>query len=243
MRRVTRKFRRHFGAAAKQVSVRSQRAWYWQLLTAAVFVLLGYLLAYWHLTQGHVLEAHLFKQSEATTMAGINNQQLAARAVQSERQLQVAQAAQNNLAQQLANMQDEAIRLKEDLAFYQNIINETPGANELKLNSFKVNKGKLPNQYEYHIVLVQSGSHDKLVQGTLKLSLNASRGDVPLQLPLQEATGGTAPVKVNFKYYQRIDGNFMLPQDAQVHSLQADFIELNAKAGKPRLSQQADVPA
>jgi len=235
MKRVTRKIRRHFGVSTKHVAVRSQRLWYWQGLAVLVYIALGYLLAYWQLTEGDFgsLTTNLAQTAQ-------DNQQLQGRLVQSERQLQVAQAAQINLAKELVSMQDEAIRLKEDVAFYKNILNENSGANEVKLYSFKVNKGTQPNQYDYHILLLQSGRHDKVVQGSLKFALNATQNDTPVKLPLSDGATTTQAVNINFKYYQRIDGSFVVPKDAVGHSVEVDFIE--AHTNQPKLSQKADLP-
>ena len=52
MRRFSRGIKRHFGATARNVAVRSQRPWYWRLLLAAILVLLGYVLAYWQIISG-----------------------------------------------------------------------------------------------------------------------------------------------------------------------------------------------
>ncbi|HSH73487.1 MAG TPA: DUF6776 family protein [Methylophilaceae bacterium] len=235
MKRVSRKIKRHFGATAKHVAVRSHRLWYWQILAVIAYIGLGYLIAYWHLTEGDF--GNLTTNLAQTTQ---DNQQLQARFVQSERQLQVAQAAQMNLARELANMQDESIHLKEDVAFYKNILNENAGANEVKLYSFKVTKGAQPNQYDYHILLLQSGRHDKLVQGSLRLVLNATQADVPVRLPLTDGATTTQAVDINFKYYQRIDGSFVVPKDALGHSVEVDFSE--ARGSQSKLNQKVDLP-
>ncbi|MFA6180209.1 MAG: DUF6776 family protein [Candidatus Methylopumilus sp.] len=236
MKRVSRRFKRHFGATAKHVAVRSHRLWYWQVLVALAYIAAGYLLAYWHLTEGDF--GSLTNNLKKTTQ---DNQQLQGRLVQSERQLQVAQAAQINLARELANMQDESMSLKEDVAFYKNILNENAGANEVKLYSFKVTKGVQPNQYDYHILLLQSGRHDKQVQGSLKLSLNAMQADTAVKLPLSDGNVPVRTVDINFKYYQRIDGSFVVPKDTLGRSVELDFTE--ARADQPRLNQKVDLPA
>jgi septation ring formation regulator EzrA len=52
------------------------------------------------------------------------NQSLQAKMVYSERQLQVEQATQSNLSKELTKLQDEDMKLKEDLAFYKNMLGE-----------------------------------------------------------------------------------------------------------------------
>ena len=236
MRRVSRKFKRHFGVSAKHVAVRAPRIWYWQVLTALAYITVGYLFAYWHLTGGDF-------GSLTNSMMRIthDNQQLQDRAVQTERQLQVAQAAQSNLAKALSDMQDESLRLKEDVTFYKNILSENDNGSELRIYSFKLAKGAQQRQYEYHILLVQSGRHDKLVQGSVKLMLNATQSGQAVKLPLSDGANSAQAIAVNFKYYQRIDGTFILPQDAEGHSVELNFMEPDT-ATRPKISQKIDLP-
>jgi hypothetical protein len=116
MKPVRRRIRRHFGLTAKQVAVRSKRPWYFQWGVAALYVLLGYLAAYWQITGGENIHGQL-------RQATLENQTLHTKIIQVERQLQIEQAAQSNLAKELSSVQDENIHLKEDLIFYKNMQN------------------------------------------------------------------------------------------------------------------------
>jgi hypothetical protein len=116
MKPVRRKIRRHFGLTAKQVAVRSRRPWYFQWLIALLFVMVGYLIAYWKLAGGENL-------AEKLRQALLENQGLQTKVIQIERQLQIEQSAQNNLEKELNLVQDENIHIKEDLLFYKNMLN------------------------------------------------------------------------------------------------------------------------
>ena len=235
MRRVARGFKRHFGVTAKHVAVRSQRPWYWSILMGILLLALGFVCGSWRYSADEVakLTRH-FGEAES------ENQQLRAKVVHAERQLQVERAAQSNLTKELAQLQDEDVRLKEDLAFYQNILNEKAVIGELKLQSFKLNKASQANQYEYHIMLVQSGKHDAFVKGSMKLALNTIQGGKIMTLPLTGESANSADIIVNFKYFQRIDGVFTLPSDIQKGVVEANFFE--SGVSQPRISQKADLP-
>lgn len=116
MKPVRRKIRRHFGLTAKQVAVRSRRPWYFQWLIALLFVVAGYLIASWKFAGGENL-------AEKLRQALLENQGLQTKVIQIERQLQIEQSAQNNLEKELNLVQDENIRIKEDLLFYKNMLN------------------------------------------------------------------------------------------------------------------------
>lgn len=115
MKPVRRRIRRHFGLTAKQVAVRSQRPWYFQWSVAVAFVVAGYFIAYLQLTGGENIHQKL-------KLVTLENQTLQTKVVQLERQLQIEKAAQNILEKELNNVQDENIRVKEDLLFYKNMV-------------------------------------------------------------------------------------------------------------------------
>ncbi len=236
MRRVARRLRGHFGATARKVAVRSQQPWYWQWIFAIILMLLGYLAGYMHFGGGDY--RGLINSVNRLIM---DNQSLEAKTVYRERQLQVERAAQQSLAGELAALQDESMRLKEELAFYKGILSGNTAKAELKLHSFKVNKGKLPNQYEYHVLLIQAGRHDKMATGELKLTMNGLRNGEAVSLPLHDGTDIIDPAKVNFKYYQRIDGQFLVPEDVELVTIEASLTETGVS--QPKLRQKAELPA
>jgi len=235
MRKVSRRLRGHFGTTAKKVVLRPTQPWYLQLLVVALLVLLGYLIGYWQYSG----------VDYDTLMRNLNgllrdNQTLEAKTVYRERQLQVERAAQRTLAEEIAALQDESMRLKEELAFYRGILSENATSGELKLHSFKINKGKSQNQYEYHVLLIQSGRHDKWAQGRLMLNLKGMKDGEVITLPLRNGQDLIGPVKINFKYYQRVDGQFTLTDALEDVSVELTLIESGAR--QPKITQQLDLP-
>ncbi|HQS44515.1 MAG: hypothetical protein B7Y16_06185 [Methylotenera sp. 24-45-7] len=116
MKPVRRRIRRHFGLTAKQVAVRSKRPWYLQWGITGLYIAVGYLLAYWQFSSGKEVYQKL-------QQATLENQSLHTKIIQVERQLQIEQAAQTNLAKELNAVQDENMHIKEDLFFYKNMLN------------------------------------------------------------------------------------------------------------------------
>jgi len=116
MKPVRRRIKRHFGLTAKQVAVRSKRPWYFQWGITALYVVFGYGIAYWQFAGAEDVHQKL-------RQTALENQTLHTKIIQVERQLQIEQAAQTNLAQQLNKVQDENMHIKQDLVFYKNITN------------------------------------------------------------------------------------------------------------------------
>jgi hypothetical protein len=116
MKPVRRRIRRHFGLTAKQVAVRSKRPWYFQWSITTLYIVVGYAIAYWQFAGAEDVHQKL-KQ------IALENQSLHTKIIQVERQLQIEQAAQTNLTQELNKVQDENMHIKQDLVFYKNMTN------------------------------------------------------------------------------------------------------------------------
>lgn len=116
MKPVRRRIRKHFGLTAKQMAVRSKRPWYLQWSITGFYIALGYSFAYWQFFS----DREVYQKLEQATL---ENQSLNTKIIQVERQLQIEQAAQTNLARELDAVQDENMHVKEDLFFYKNMLN------------------------------------------------------------------------------------------------------------------------
>lgn len=117
MKPVKRKIRRHFGLTAKQVAVRSKRPWYFQWAVTVLLVFSGYLIAYWQFAMDSEDVGTKLKQAIS------EGQSLQSKVIQVERQLQIEQVTQHSLEKELNLVQDENLRMKEDLLFYKNMLN------------------------------------------------------------------------------------------------------------------------
>lgn len=219
MRQVYRRMRLRHGVSARRVAVRAQKPWYWHAITVLLVLLLGYGLGYWHFSA--------FNGWPLTASA--QDRAMLAQLVLAERQLQVERAAQHSMAREMAALQGEVTRLKEDVAFYDSILSESGAAGVVSLHSVRIDKTEHPGEYRYQALLVQTGRHDKEVQGTLHLSLQGSEAGNTVARQLQQG------IRVKFKYYQRIDGSFTLPEGLESPSLLVEFMELGSR--RARLSK------
>lgn len=229
MRRLLRLIQRHFGPAAPHVAVRATMPWYWRLFSVAILLAMGYMLGYWRYAGSNAVALR-----EQISRLEDENKLLRTQAIHVERRQQVANVAQTDLAKDLTTLQEENVRLKEDLTFYKSILEESAGVAVVKLHSLKVNRGSRAGEYQYRLLLIQSGKHDKNVQGSLQLAIMGTQDGKPTT---QMILGGKARQggKVNFKYYQPLEGSFMIPAQMAAHSLQAKFFQ--AGATEPKLTQ------
>ncbi|HSF70724.1 MAG TPA: hypothetical protein VLA25_00370 [Methylotenera sp.] len=82
-----------------------------------MFISSGFLLAYWIFRGGENANIHERVQQQA-----IEIKELEAKLVGAQRELQVELATNNNLAKELASVQDDNIKVKEELLFYKSML-------------------------------------------------------------------------------------------------------------------------
>lgn len=210
MKRTLHRLRRR-GPVDRRVSIRAQHPWYVKAVAVLLLLTLGYGVAYWQLAQRH---AAVSPQGEAfvAQIAGV------------ERQLQLERATRDNIAKEMALLQDENMRLREDVAFYKGIMSERSGAGALQLQRVQFTRGGQPGEYGYRIALVQRGGKGKAISGSLRLTVQGMQQGqrVSAEADLGGAQKGLA---INFKQQQQLEGVFSLPAALQAQSLRVEFFE------------------
>lgn len=234
MKRIARTLRQHFGASYRNVAVRAAFPWYGRLLGVIGLVVLGYFVGYAKYSGDGV--AQLREQLNKLTE---ENNSLRTQSIHVESQKQVTQVAQNDLAKDMAVLQEENGKLKEDVEFYKSILEDGSSVGVLKLHSFKINKSVRPGEYDFRLLLIQSGRHEKSVQGSLQLLLTGTQDGKVVSIPVDPPTGGRG-FKINFKYYQPVEGSFTVPDRASISNIQAKFYSLGST--EPKLTQSALLP-
>ncbi len=234
-----------FGISAPQMAVRAAIPWYlrWLGLLALALVVLFLSRA----TYDFGKKFAGFDQSEAdreVQRLGATNakmqQELAGirgELAQSERQLQMERATYADLVRQMKVLTDENAGLKEDLAFFQTLMPSGGKEGGVAVNRFMVQNDVLPGEYRYRLLLTQTGQRNKDFQGTLQFVVNLQQQDnkkVVMTLPAEGDKADKA-IKLNFRFYQRVEGTFRVAPDTVVKSMQVRVFENGSS--EPKLTQ------
>lgn len=234
MKRIARLLRRHFGASYRSVAVRTAIPWYGRLLIVFLLVLLGYFIGYARYSGDGVAQLR-----DRISQLSEENRNLRTQSIHVESQKQVTQVTQNDLAKDMAALQEENGKLKEDVEFYKSILEGGSSVGVVKLHSFKISKSIRPGEYDFRLLLIQSGKHDKSVQGSLQLLLTGIQDGKEISIPVNSDAGGRG-FKINFKYYQPVEGSFSIPAQASISSVQAKLFTLGSS--EPKLTQSVQLP-
>jgi uncharacterized protein DUF6776 len=235
-----------FGISAPHMTVRTKLAWYWRWLAMVAIAIISFAGATWIYDAGRrfagfdrsEVEQELNRLREAVGRLENDNLRMSALASVGEARLKMEQAAQGHLAKQVKSLEEENRRLREDLAFFETL---SPTADKLSINRFTVQPDILPGEYRYRLLVVIGGERrDRHFQGSLQLVLNVQRQGRDAMIVLPEAApADTSAFRLSFKYFQRVEGTFRVPQPGRLQSVQARVLE--SGSSQARASQNVEL--
>jgi hypothetical protein len=233
-----------FGISAPQMAVRAEIPWYLRGLSLIALALVILFLSRAAYDFGKKFAG--FDQSEADRevqrlgeanakmqqeLAGIRGE-----LAQSERQLQMERATYADLVKQMKVLTEENAGLKEDLAFFQTLMPSGGKEGGVAVNRFLVQNDALPGEYRYRLLLTQSGQRSKDFLGSLQFVVNLQQDNKKIVMTLP-ADGDQANkgFKLNFRFYQRVEGTFRVAPGAVVKNMQVRIFEDGS--AEPKLTQ------
>ena len=154
----------------------------------------------------------------------------------SERNQQMEHATYTDLVKQMKALSDENAAIKEDLAFFQTLMPSGGKEGGVALSRVLVQNETAPGEYRYRLLLTQTGQRSKDFQGSLQFAVNVLQDNKKSVVALpgendKEAKG----FKLNFRFYQRVEGTFRVAPGAVVKSIQVKVFEQGG--GEPKLTQ------
>jgi len=139
-------------------------------------------------------------------------------------------------AYQLANQtiiqnQQEILKLKEELVFYQGIVSPSTAALGVNLQSFEVLSKNSQNLYSYKLVLTKNGKSTQKVKGKFEVTLrgenNTEGGELKL-VDIKKEDNGKAG-SFSFRYFQVFEGEIELPENFTPYEVEINIIPSTKK--------------
>jgi hypothetical protein len=220
-----------------------------RILVVIVLVLAGLWLANWVYDTGMRLAG--FEKQQATAAL----QELTGRVGELEReraelraenarvkqQIEIEQVTQKKLTQSLKALQDENATLREDTAFFRNLLSPAQGAAGVNIYHVKVEPNDVVSgEYRYRLLLLKAGSREQEFSGTVQLLVSGVQGGRPATLSVLDGKAGKGNgLPLTFKYYQRLEGSFRLPEGMTPKSVQVRVYEPGA--AQPKWTRTANL--
>ena len=248
MRGIGRRLRSTFGIGSSRMAIRSQLAWYWRwMLNVLMMVLVGGVV--WWLVQNSyritgfdieevrhqiaalTAENTVMKRDLETAKAGLADR---------DRQLQIEKAAQGELARTVAQLQEENAALKEDLGFLRNIMSSGATPEGLNVSNLKIERDGKPNEFRYRMLLIQGGQRKQDFKGKIQILARIAKDGATSTLTLPDPSAGDAAGTFEFRFYQKVEGRFAIPEGATLKSAEVRVLAL--PGGQVKMTRTINQP-
>lgn len=126
----------------------------------------------------------------------------------------VDRKAYADVEKNLADLQAQVLKHREELTFYRGIVSPEDGIGGLRVQRFQIVAGSAENRFQLRLVLVQSMRQDAVASGSASIEIEGVRDSKPVQLALSEVGGTTradGQVPFQFRYFQNIEQDVALP--------------------------------
>jgi len=249
MRGLARRIRSNFGIGSSRMAIRSQLAWHWRWLANLLMMAVVAAAVWWmvvssyHIAGASVDEVQKRINSLANENAALKRDLEAARSslVERDRQLQVEKAAQGELARTVAQLQDENAGLKDDLGFLRKLMSSGATPEGVAVSDLRVEPDGDPNSYRYRILLTQGGQRKQDFKGRLQILAHVVQGSAQSTLTFPDAAApAAASGALDFRFYQKVEGRFSLPDGAVLRSVDVRVLAL--PGGQVKLSRTVNFP-
>lgn len=190
------------------------------LIATAVGALLSLYLVYeWgRFAGGYSKFAEIQRRRELTArIDGLEqeNEKLRVAVAAAELARNVDDKAYADVEENLADLQAQVLKAREELTFYRGIVSPEDGIGGLRIQRFQVLPGGADRHYRLRIVLAQSMRQDAIVSGAVNVQIEGIRDNRPVQLGLGEAANGArteGQLAFKFRYFQSLEHDIVLPE-------------------------------
>jgi transposase-like protein len=246
--RIVSELRRRFGISAPKLSVRTH--WSWKvkgtILGVTAMVLAGLFYGgfdagriFAGFNVGKVQEEQLRLTSELATLRA-ENEQLKRDSIELTNNSQMALGAKDVLSKQIVTLQQENTQLKEEAAFFEKLMGNKNGAkNGLAVQRLQAERDTLTT-YRYRALVVQ-GNAESPFKGRLSLTATVvtDKDSKRININLPEEQPDLLPsMSLDFKTYQRVEGTFKVPANAQLKTLSMRVLPTGSTTAKAQQSIQ-----
>lgn len=145
-----------------------------------------------------------------------------------ESKVNIDKSTQKQLADQIKALTAENMKLKDDLALFENLNPSAAGGEGISLQNLKFELAA-DNQLRYKMLVMQGGKAGRDFQGELQFNIALVQNGKPVIITLPDAKAAeTAKIKLSFRHYQRVEGSLTLPEAVQVKNVQARVMDRGA---------------
>lgn len=127
---------------------------------------------------------------------------------------QIDQEAALGLREEIRTLQDERLKLEQDVVFLRRVVSHGAGKEVLRIKDFKLVGGAEEEKTRYRFVVSLAQERSSAVDGKILISLEGVQDGKTKILSLKTLSSGKIEfVKMRFKRFQSIDGLMQFPKN------------------------------
>jgi hypothetical protein len=151
------------------------------------------------------------------------NQELRAKVADLET-LRVGQARERaEVARTIGDLQAQAARQQQDLAFYRGIVTQTATGLGVKIQQVRIQRTESPQRFKVRLTLVQSARPESAMSGVATFKIEGASPKGAAVHDLSALTGGKrGELTFNFRYFENLDQEIELPEGFTPERLTVD---------------------
>ena len=240
--KLFRNIKSKFGINAPRLRVRTHIPWPLRVMVVGVLVAAGLLLGQWVFETGLRLagfekgraQDQLTELRAKVRLLDQENVTLKSEKFRTMQGIEIEQTTNKDLAKSLQSIQEEIVTLREDNAFFRNLLSPDQGPEPISIYHFKLEHNPLVSgEYRYRLLLLKTGKREQEFVGSVQFLVTGEQAGKKVVSMQPQAIGTPEKpqaINVKFKYYQRLEGTIQLPAGLTAKSVQVRVFEL----GNPR---------
>jgi DNA repair exonuclease SbcCD ATPase subunit len=139
------------------------------------------------------------------------NERLRAQIAEFEQAREIDRRAYAEVDRNMADLQNEVLELKQEVAFYRSVVNSDKSGSGLQIQSFKVRRED-GMRYQYRLVLAQLASTNAQVQGEAEVTLSGLSNGSPRDVSLAQLSDpDKRDLRFSLRHFQELQGSLKLP--------------------------------
>ncbi|MGD8593845.1 MAG: hypothetical protein PVF82_13475 [Gammaproteobacteria bacterium] len=172
------------------------------------------------------LQQEQTRLQEKLYQIGRENTELREKYAVLERASQIDKESYVAISENLTNLQNELLELKQEVAFYRGIVAPSEAASGLHITNLTFDPLGEESGFHFKLVLTQVMKNEYIVRGRVRIFIEGLQAGQQKQLTLSQVSGGKLEddLTMNFKYFQNIEGDIVLPDGFVPSSVIVDLI-------------------
>ncbi len=125
---------------------------------------------------------------------------------------QIDQEAIRAIKGQIKRLQDERLKMEEELAFLRGIVSTDSAAKALRIQKFKLSAGQAEGDFSYAFTVSQAINSGLVAKGKIEITLAGSQDGRNVNLGLEKiAVDKKSSHKMRFRFFQNVEGMLKIP--------------------------------